>query len=218
MLNRIKIDLDRTLGTIDRNIFGGFVEHLGRCVYGGIYDPGVAAGRRGRPANRRPRRRSAAAAHQHPLPGRQLRVRLSLARRRRPGRGASRRAGPRLGRDRPEHLRHQRVHRRSAARSARSPTWSSTAATATCARHATGSSTATAPPTRRSSGCAPSTASRSRTASATGASATRWTAHWQVGFKTPAEYARTYHEFAKVDALGGPDDQAHRVGDLVLGG
>jgi alpha-N-arabinofuranosidase len=39
-LNRIKIDLDRTLGRIDRNIFGGFVEHLGRCVYGGIYDPG----------------------------------------------------------------------------------------------------------------------------------------------------------------------------------
>jgi alpha-N-arabinofuranosidase len=38
-VNRIKIDLDRTLGTIDRNIFGGFVEHLGRCVYGGIYDP-----------------------------------------------------------------------------------------------------------------------------------------------------------------------------------
>ena len=39
-LNRIKVDLDRTLGTIDRNVFGGFVEHLGRCVYGGIYDPG----------------------------------------------------------------------------------------------------------------------------------------------------------------------------------
>jgi alpha-N-arabinofuranosidase len=39
VLNRIKLDLDRTLGPIDRNIFGGFVEHLGRCVYGGIYDP-----------------------------------------------------------------------------------------------------------------------------------------------------------------------------------
>jgi hypothetical protein len=39
MLNRIKIDLDRTVGDIDRNVFGGFVEHLGRCVYGGIYDP-----------------------------------------------------------------------------------------------------------------------------------------------------------------------------------
>ncbi len=38
-MNRIKLDLDRTLGDIDRNVFGGFVEHLGRCVYGGIYDP-----------------------------------------------------------------------------------------------------------------------------------------------------------------------------------
>jgi alpha-L-arabinofuranosidase len=38
-VNRIKIDLDRTLGAIDRNIFGGFAEHLGRCIYGGIYDP-----------------------------------------------------------------------------------------------------------------------------------------------------------------------------------
>ena len=38
-MNRIKVDLDRTIGAIDRNIFGGFVEHLGRCVYGGIYDP-----------------------------------------------------------------------------------------------------------------------------------------------------------------------------------
>jgi alpha-N-arabinofuranosidase len=41
-VNRIKLDLDRTLGAIDRNLFGGFVEHLGRCVYGGIYDPGSA--------------------------------------------------------------------------------------------------------------------------------------------------------------------------------
>jgi alpha-N-arabinofuranosidase len=39
MTNRIRIDPERTLGTIDRNIFGGFAEHLGRCVYGGIYEP-----------------------------------------------------------------------------------------------------------------------------------------------------------------------------------
>ena len=36
----ISVDLDRRIGAIDRNIFGGFVEHLGRCVYGGIYEPG----------------------------------------------------------------------------------------------------------------------------------------------------------------------------------
>jgi alpha-L-arabinofuranosidase len=39
-MNRIKIDPERTAGTIDRNIFGGFTEHLGRCIYGGIYEPG----------------------------------------------------------------------------------------------------------------------------------------------------------------------------------
>ena len=38
-MNQIKIDPGRTLGDIDRNIFGGFAEHLGRCIYGGIYEP-----------------------------------------------------------------------------------------------------------------------------------------------------------------------------------
>jgi alpha-L-arabinofuranosidase len=38
-MNRIKIDPERISGTIDRNIFGGFAEHLGRCIYGGIYEP-----------------------------------------------------------------------------------------------------------------------------------------------------------------------------------
>ena len=39
-MDRISIDLDRRIGAIDRNVFGGFVEHLGRCVYGGIFEPG----------------------------------------------------------------------------------------------------------------------------------------------------------------------------------
>ena len=36
----VKLDLDRTLGTIDERIFGGFIEHLGRCIYGGVFEPG----------------------------------------------------------------------------------------------------------------------------------------------------------------------------------
>ncbi|MGQ9673985.1 MAG: alpha-N-arabinofuranosidase [Candidatus Aminicenantales bacterium] len=36
---KIKIDLDRTIGEIDPRIYGNFIEHLGRCIYGGIYDP-----------------------------------------------------------------------------------------------------------------------------------------------------------------------------------
>lgn len=39
-MNAIHIDLNRTISPIDRNIFGGFAEHLGRCIYGGIYEPG----------------------------------------------------------------------------------------------------------------------------------------------------------------------------------
>jgi len=39
-MNRITIDPSRVIGKIDRNIFGGFAEHLGRCIYGGIYEPG----------------------------------------------------------------------------------------------------------------------------------------------------------------------------------
>src|SRR5215212_1693363 len=38
-MNHIKIDLDGRIRSIDRNIFGGFIEHLGRCIYGGIYCP-----------------------------------------------------------------------------------------------------------------------------------------------------------------------------------
>jgi alpha-N-arabinofuranosidase len=37
---QITVDLDRQIGRVDRRIFGGFVEHLGRCIYGGIFDEG----------------------------------------------------------------------------------------------------------------------------------------------------------------------------------
>lgn len=37
---RIKVDIDRRIGEVSKNIYGNFVEHLGRCVYGGIYDEG----------------------------------------------------------------------------------------------------------------------------------------------------------------------------------
>ncbi|MES1218392.1 MAG: alpha-L-arabinofuranosidase C-terminal domain-containing protein, partial [Bacteroidota bacterium] len=36
---KIKIDIERTTGTIDSLLYGNFTEHLGRCIYGGIYDP-----------------------------------------------------------------------------------------------------------------------------------------------------------------------------------
>ncbi len=39
-MNRIKIDPQRTIAALDRNVFGGFAEHLGRCIYGGMFDEG----------------------------------------------------------------------------------------------------------------------------------------------------------------------------------
>ena len=35
----IKIDIERTTGEIDSLLYGNFTEHLGRCIYGGIYEP-----------------------------------------------------------------------------------------------------------------------------------------------------------------------------------
>jgi alpha-N-arabinofuranosidase len=37
---RVKIDIERTIGEVNPNIYGNFAEHLGRCIYGGIYDEG----------------------------------------------------------------------------------------------------------------------------------------------------------------------------------
>jgi alpha-N-arabinofuranosidase len=37
---RVKIDTERTIGDIDPKIYGNFVEHLGRCIDGGIFEEG----------------------------------------------------------------------------------------------------------------------------------------------------------------------------------
>jgi alpha-L-arabinofuranosidase len=42
LTSRIVVDRDFVISTLDRRVFGTFVEHLGRCVYGGIYEPGHA--------------------------------------------------------------------------------------------------------------------------------------------------------------------------------
>lgn len=36
----IKIDKDYRVGSIDPRLYGSFLEHIGRAVYGEIYDPG----------------------------------------------------------------------------------------------------------------------------------------------------------------------------------
>lgn len=37
---RVYIDTQRTIAPLERNVFGSFLEHLGRAIYEGIYDPG----------------------------------------------------------------------------------------------------------------------------------------------------------------------------------
>ncbi len=39
---QVHLDTEHNAGPIDRRIFGGFLEHLGRAVYEGVYDPGSA--------------------------------------------------------------------------------------------------------------------------------------------------------------------------------
>jgi alpha-N-arabinofuranosidase len=36
----ILVDREFVVADLDRRVFGAFVEHMGRCVYGGIYEPG----------------------------------------------------------------------------------------------------------------------------------------------------------------------------------
>ena len=38
MVAHIKIDTDRTVGQIDKLIYGNFIEHLGRCIEGGVFE------------------------------------------------------------------------------------------------------------------------------------------------------------------------------------
>ncbi|MBQ4603359.1 MAG: alpha-N-arabinofuranosidase, partial [Clostridia bacterium] len=40
MKAKITLAKEFRIGAIDKRIYGSFIEHLGRAVYGGIYEPG----------------------------------------------------------------------------------------------------------------------------------------------------------------------------------
>lgn len=40
LFSKVIADRDFVIAPLDRRMFGTFVEHMGRCVYGGIYEPG----------------------------------------------------------------------------------------------------------------------------------------------------------------------------------
>ncbi len=37
MLAKVRVHTDRTIGRVDPNLYGHFIEHLGRCIYGGLW-------------------------------------------------------------------------------------------------------------------------------------------------------------------------------------
>ena len=74
----------------DRRLLGAFLEHLGRAIYTGVYEPGSPLADAARLPHRRDRARSRPGRADHALSGRQLRLRLQLARRRRPEEKAAR--------------------------------------------------------------------------------------------------------------------------------
>lgn len=37
---KVKLDPDFRIGDVDPRLYGSFIEHLGRAVYGGIFEPG----------------------------------------------------------------------------------------------------------------------------------------------------------------------------------
>ena len=43
LTSKIVVDRDFIISPLDRRVFGTFVEHMGRCVYGGIFEPGHPA-------------------------------------------------------------------------------------------------------------------------------------------------------------------------------
>src|ERR1700741_4466553 len=39
-ITKVYVDTRRQIGALDKNLFGSFLEHLGRAIYEGVYDPG----------------------------------------------------------------------------------------------------------------------------------------------------------------------------------
>ena len=108
---RLVLDAAFALAPVPRRLFGSFVEHMGRCVYTGIFEPdhptADAAGFRGDVLELTRR----LGAHRHALPGRQLRVGVPLGGRHRTGGRASVPVGPGLAVPRAQHHRPARVRR-----------------------------------------------------------------------------------------------------------
>ena len=218
-MKKARMTLDRAyrIGAIDPRIYGSFIEHLGRAVYGGIYEPGhPAADEQGFPP-RRARQGARARRARRALSRRQLRLRLQLGGLRRPeppqsgwiwrgtprrrtrsactssATGADKAGTAPMYSDQPRHARPRAGARR---RRVRQPSL--------------GQQVLRSARRQRPQGAA-------RT-SACGASATRWTARGRWAARPRDEYARVANESAKMMKWVDPDHRARRLRLVQLRG
>ena len=182
----VRLDPAFTVGPVARRIFGSFVEHMGRCVYTGIFEPDHPDGGRAR-----------ASAATWPTLVRELGVTMV----RYPGgnfvsnyrwedgvgptgdRPTPPRPGLALARDQPG--RHRRVHRLGSQRRRRADDGRQPRHPRRRRGRRPAASTATAGRAPRWPTCAPRTGAPSRTTSGCGASATRWTAPGRSATRPP---------------------------------
>ena len=111
-MNEITLDVKIAKTKIDRNIYGHFSEHLGRCIYEGYWvGEDSADSQRARHPQRRGERAAQDQGAGHALARRLLRRRVPLDGRHRPARQAPHHDQHALGRrGREQPLRHPRVH------------------------------------------------------------------------------------------------------------
>ena len=207
------LDRDFAIGRIDPRLYGSFIEHLGRAVYGGIYEPGHPT------ADENGFRRDVIdmvrklGVPDRALSGRQLRFRLQLGRQRRPAR-TSAPAGstsPGSPRRRTKSACTSSSHWAEEGRFRRSCTPSTSArAVPDAARnvveyanHPAGSYWSDLRRQQRRG--------RRPSISSSGAWATRWTAPGRWAHKTAYEYGRARQRGREDDEVGRP---VHRAGRL----
>ena len=179
----IRIDTNRVIGEVHPHLFGNFAEHLGRCIYGGIFEEGSPL------SDADGYRKDVLEAVKplgvsHPsLARRELRLRLQLDGWHRPAGPAPGPSRSRLGRARDQPLRHRRVPALLRAHRRRAVYLHQRAAWARSTRHGSGWSTATkrGPPTGPNSG--PRTAGRSRGTSRYWGLGNEIDGPWQLGHK-----------------------------------
>ena len=203
MRAKISIDkeyVDRGRG---RRIYGSFIEHLGRAVYGGIYEPGhpkadaTASGATSSTSSASSGCPSCATRAATSSPASDWEDSVG------PIDKTASQARPRLELRRAQRLRPRRVRRAGPRPPTPRPCSRSTSGPAASMRPATSSSTATIPAALLER---PAQAARLRipTASSSGASGTRWTAPGRSGTRPPTNTAALAYETAQAIKLFDP--------------